>query len=143
MTNIQTDAASNKAIVNNFFDALNRGDVAGVVAAYAEDGTVQTMGSTLISGIHDREHIASATAGIFDVFPEGLRFTVKGMVAEGDKVAVEAESEGEHVSGKVYNNQYHFLFQFRAGKLVALREYMDTEMVTDVLCGGQRPPFDT
>ena len=65
------------------------------------------------------------------------------MVAEGEKVAVEATCEGEHVSGQTYSNEYHFLFQFRDGKLVKLKEYMDTELVTDVLCGGQRPPFNT
>ena len=55
-------------------------------------------------------------------------------------MAVEAESRGDHVSGQVYNNLYHFLFEFDdAGKLKVLKEYMDTERVTEVLCGGQRP----
>jgi ketosteroid isomerase-like protein len=57
-------------------------------------------------------------------------------------VAVEAESQGEHVSGKLYTNQYHFLFEFRDGLVVCLKEYMDTERVTDILCGGHRPPAD-
>ena len=63
------------------------------------------------------------------------------MVAEGEKVAVEATSRGEHISGQIYSNEYHFLFEFRDGKLLRLKEYMDTEQVTDVLCAGQRPPF--
>ena len=61
------------------------------------------------------------------------------MTAEGDRVAVEAESRGVHASGLPYNNYYHFLFRFRDGELVRLTEYMDTELATDVLCGGQRP----
>lgn len=136
-------AESNKATVTRFFEALNAGDVDAIVAAYAEDGCVQTMGDTLISGVFDRDQIARSAAGIFDVFPEGLRFHVQGMVAEGDKVAVEATSEGEHISGQTYSNDYHFLFEFRDGKLLKLKEFMDTEQVTDVLCGGQRPPFGT
>jgi uncharacterized protein len=134
---------SNKAIVTEFFKALNAGDIDAVVDAYAEDGYVQTMGNTLISGQFDRGQIASSAGGIFEVFPKGLKFTVQDMVAEGNKVAVEAESEGEHISGQTYSNEYHFLFEFREGKLVKLKEYMDTELVTDVLCGGQRPPFGT
>ena len=74
-----------------------------------------------------------------DVFPEGITFTVIAMTAEGERVAVEAESYGKHVSGRTYINKYHFLFVFRDGKLVHLKEYMDTEPVTDILCGGQRP----
>ncbi len=132
---------SNKAIVTGFFEALNNGDVDAIVNTYAGDGCVQTMGDTLISGTFSREQIAASAGGIFDVFPDGLTFTVLGMAAEGDKVAVEAASEGEHISGQTYSNEYHFLFEFREGKLLKLKEYMDTEQVTDVLCGGQRPPF--
>jgi ketosteroid isomerase-like protein len=132
---------SNKAIVTGFFEALNSGDVDAIVNTYAGDGCVQTMGDTLISGTFSREQIAASAGGIFDVFPDGLTFTVMGMVGEGDKVAVEATSEGEHISGQTYSNEYHFLFEFREGKLLKLKEYMDTEQVTDVLCGGQRPPF--
>ncbi|MEZ5502030.1 MAG: nuclear transport factor 2 family protein [Halioglobus sp.] len=134
------ESTANKALVTRFFDALNRGDVEFIVAAYADDGCVQTMGNTLISGVFSRDQIAASAGGIFDVFPDGLAFTVQSMIAEGNKVAVEARSEGRHVSGKMYCNEYHFLFEFRDGKLLRLKEYMDTERVTDVLCGGQRPP---
>ena len=130
---------SNKIIVTQFFDALNRGDVAFIVDAYAADGCVQTMGNTLISGVFSREQVAASAGGIFDVFPNGLTFTILNMVGEDDKVAVEATSVGEHISGQTYSNEYHFLFEFQSGKLIRLKEYMDTERVTDVLCGGQRP----
>ncbi|MDG2272346.1 MAG: nuclear transport factor 2 family protein [Halioglobus sp.] len=133
---------SNKKIVTRFFEALNSGDVDFIVDTYAADGYVQTMGNTLISGIFSREQVAASAGGIFDVFPDGLTFTALSMVAEGEKVAVEAASEGQHISGQTYSNEYHFLFEFRSGKLVRLKEYMDTERVTDVLCGGQRPPTD-
>lgn len=134
------NSESNKAIIKQFFAALNQGDVDFIVNAYADTGCVQTMGNTLISGIFSREQIAATAGGIFDVFPEGLKFTPLSMVGEGDKVAVEATSEGMHISGRVYSNEYHFLFEFQDGKLLRLKEYMDTERVTDVLCGGQRPP---
>lgn len=134
-----TETESNKTLVRQFFDALNRGDVAHIVDTYAPDGSVRTMGHTLISGTFSREQVAAAAGGIFDVFPQGLSFHILDMVAEGEKVAVEATSEGLHVSGKIYSNEYHFLFKFRKGKLLHLKEYMDTERVTDVLCGGQRP----
>ena len=131
---------TNKAIVRQFIDAMNRGDVATIVDTYAANGCVQTMGNTLISGVFSRDQIAAAAGGIFDVLPEGISFTVIDMIAEGDKVAVEATSEGKHISGTIYSNEYHFLFELRDGKLLRLKEYMDTERVTDVLCGGARPP---
>ncbi len=136
-----TSTEQYKTIVRDFFAALNSGDVDAIVNAYADDGCVQTMGSTLISGTFSKQEIAASAGAIFEVFPEGLKFEICDMVAEGEKVAVEAVSEGEHVSGQTYSNEYHFLFEFRDGKLLKLKEYMDTEMITDVLCGGQRPPF--
>ena len=136
---MHNNSDSNKIIVTHFFDALNRGDVAFIVDAYAADGCVQTMGNTLISGVFSREQVAASAGGIFDVFPNGLTFTILSMVGEYDKVAVEATSVGEHISGQTYSNEYHFLFEFQSGKLIRLKEYMDTELVTDVLFGWQRP----
>jgi ketosteroid isomerase-like protein len=132
---------ANKDTVTRFFDALNAGDTRAIVDAYADDGCVETKGTTLISGVFNKEQIAASAGAIFEVFPKGLSFEITGMVAEGEKVAVEATSRGEHISGQIYSNEYHFLFEFRDGKLLRLKEYMDTEQVTDVLCAGQRPPF--
>jgi ketosteroid isomerase-like protein len=132
----------NKALVERFFAAMNEGDSAAIVNAYAEDGAVWTSGRTLISGTFSKAQIREASGRIFEAFPNGISFRILAMTAEGERVAVEAESQGEHVSGKLYTNQYHFLFEFRDGLVVCLKEYMDTERVTDILCGGHRPPAD-
>lgn len=129
----------NKQLARAFFDALDRCDIPAIVDAYAEDGTVTTMGRTLISGTFTKAQIQEAAKGVLTVFPEGLRFKIHHLTAEEDRVAVEAESYGKHVSGKIYNNHYHFFMQWRDGKLLRLKEYMDTELITEILCGGQRP----
>jgi ketosteroid isomerase-like protein len=134
-----TEEQRNKQLVREFFASMGRGDVTALVAAYAEDGCLVTMGRTLISGKFTRAQIQAAAARIYEVFPQGLTFTIDAMTAEGERVAVEAHSEGQHVSGALYSNEYHFLFLFRDGKLALLKEYMDTERVTDILCGGHRP----
>jgi ketosteroid isomerase-like protein len=128
----------NKQLVRQFFEAMSSGDVEFMVNAYDDAGTVQTMGSTLISGIYDKEQIRGFANGIYEAFPQGLSFTVVGVTAEGERVAVEAESNGKHASGKDYNNFYHFLFTIRDGRILSLKEYLDTELVTEILAGGQR-----
>ncbi|HEY0975797.1 MAG TPA: nuclear transport factor 2 family protein [Solimonas sp.] len=130
----------NKQLARAFFDAINRGDTAALLDAYAEDGYCLTTGNTLISGTFSKAQIREAAGAIFQVFPQGIRFTLHNLTAEDDRVAVEASSEGQHVSGQRYTNQYHFFFRFRNGKVTEFKEYMDTERVTDILCGGQRPP---
>jgi uncharacterized protein len=128
----------NKQLVQDFFAMMSRGDVPALVAAYADDGYLLTMGHTLISGKFTREQVREAAGRVYEVFPKGIRFTIDAMTAEGERVAVEAHSEGRHASGALYSNEYHFLFVFRNGRIAVLKEYMDTERVTDVLCGGQR-----
>jgi hypothetical protein len=130
----------NKQLVHEFFAAMNAGDVPRIVAAYAADGYLETMGRTLISGKFTRAQIQGAAGQIYEVFPQGIQFTIDALTAEGERVAVEAHSRGRHVSGRLYTNEYHFLFVFHDGKLAVLKEYMDSERVTDILCGGQRPP---
>jgi len=111
-----SNSDNNKAIVKDFFKALNSGDVDAIVNTYADVGTVQTMGNTLISGQSSKEEIRASVDGIYDVFPSGLTFTVLDMIGEGEKVAVEAVSEGEHISGQTQR-----VHGYRAGHRRALR----------------------
>jgi len=132
-------AAENKATVVKFFEAISSGDVPRLLDFYTEDGVCQTMGQTLISGKFSKAQISAAAARVLDVFPKGVKFELLTLTAEDDRVAVEAVSHGDHISGKHYSNHYHFLVRLRDGKVTLLQEFMDTELVTDILCGGQRP----
>ncbi|SFR90063.1 nuclear transport factor 2 family protein [Sphingomonas jatrophae] len=136
---MMADAATNKAIVRRFFEVMSAGDVDTMLGFYADDMVLTTMGGTLISGSFTKADIAAAANRIYDVFPEGISFEILGLVAEKDRVAVEATSSGAHVSGAHYANHYHFLFHLRDGRITEMKEFMDTELVTDILCGGQRP----
>jgi len=129
----------NKQCVLDFFGLMNRGDAEALADSYADGGEVQTMGHTLISGTYGKEQIRAFAGQIYEAFPNGIAFEIVSMTAEGDRVSVEAVSKGDHASGQLYTNEYHFLFEFADGKIRRLKEYMDTERATDILCGGQRP----
>ena len=60
-----------------------------------------------------------------------LTITPTAMTAEGDRVAVEAESYAELVSGGVYANQYHFLVELAGGRVRRVREYSDTHHMVE------------
>jgi ketosteroid isomerase-like protein len=128
-----------REFIQSFFEAMSEGDTDAIVNAYHPEGRVETMGNTLISGSRGLDEIKSFAPAVLESFPNKLKFTIKNITAEDNRVAVEAESTGEHVSGQHYNNQYHFLFELKDEKIYRLKEYMDTELVTDILCGGQRP----
>lgn len=62
-------------------------------------------------------------------------FTIKigETTAEGNRVALEAESHGALSNGLVYNNQYHFLFVIEGGKIALIKEYANSKHAHDVL----------
>jgi len=59
---------------------------------------------------------------------------IKGVTAEGERVALEAESFAKMKNGKTYQNRYHFLCEVRGGKIQTVREYLDTMHANEVLC---------
>jgi len=127
---------ANKQLAREFIDALSRADTDWVLAHYADDMEMWTAGSLVFSGSHTKDEIRPLMDGILGAFPNGLVFTVKTLTAEEDRVAIEAESSGVHVSGKPYDNQYHFLMRIRNGKIVQFKEYLDTQLASEVLLGG-------
>ena len=126
----------NKQVVRDFIAALERADGDEIADFFTEDGTSWTLGTLPFSGVHRPSEIRVLSKSILHAFPKGLRFTIHTLTAEEDRVAVEAESDGIHESGKPYRNTYHFLFHVRNGKVAEFREYLDTMLIRDVLLGG-------
>ncbi len=128
--------ADNKRIARELFAALGRADSVAVGKLYADDFTLWSPGTLPFSGTHSKAEALKTMDMILPLFPDGLRFTITAMTAEGERVAVEAESQGRHVSGQPYHNQYHFLLVIRDGRVRELKEYMDTKHANDVLFGA-------
>jgi uncharacterized protein len=126
----------NKALAPQFMEANDRNDALALAEMYAEDGTHTVMGTTPISGTYTKQQMLAAAGAIFAPFPKGKPAKVVGIVAEGDTVAVEIDSPALHESGAMYHQQIHWVLKFRDGKLVQTKEYLDTQLVIDVLCGG-------
>jgi ketosteroid isomerase-like protein len=138
-----SDLEQNKAVVRRFFDLLSAGDADGLMAIYADTFFCWTAGSLPFSGTHPRDEAKAMIRGVAAVFPTGWRFTVRTLTAEEDRVAAEAECSGVHVSGKRYEQRYHFLFRIRNGNIHELREYFDTMHANDVLCSAPAPGFSS
>jgi ketosteroid isomerase-like protein len=136
------DLEANKEIARRFFDRLSGGDIDGLMSLFADSYTCWTAGTLPFSGTHPRDVIPAMVEGVTGVFPEGLEFTVRTVTAEGDRVSVEAESRGKHVSGQVYDQRYHYLFVIRDGKICEAKEYFDTMHASDVLCSTPAPGFN-
>lgn len=131
-------AEDNKKLVLSFFENMSAGKADAALALMAGNATWWVAGKPdkfPLAGTKTKAQFTELFKGIGAVMPKGLRITPKGVTAEGDRVAVEAESYGELANGKVYNNLYHFLIEVRDGKIQAVREYLDTMHANEVLVG--------
>jgi hypothetical protein len=125
----------NKQIATEFFSRFSANDIEGALDTMADDATWWIAGrraSTPVAGIQSKTRIARIFHRMIEQTTDGLRMTVKGMTAEGDRVALELESYGKLKNGRIYNQEYHTLMVIRDGKISAVREYLDTQHVFEV-----------
>lgn len=131
-------AETNKAIVARFFETFSTGNVPAIIDAMAPDGTWWVSGKLDgMSGSYTAAGLAPLLEGANAGYKaHALRITPTGMVAEGDKVAVEAHGYAELLDGRVYDCQYHFLITIRGGKVGDVKEYMDTQHAKETFFPG-------
>ena len=124
----------NKEIAIKFFEALSSGSEA-YLDFYNDDSIIWTAGNNAIGGTRTKKEIIDFAQGILAAFPTGITFNITGMTAENERVAVEVSGESIHASGDAYNNKYHFLLTIKNGKIIELKEYMDTQLAAKILLG--------
>ena len=128
------DTSQAEAIVRRFMEVFSAGDVAGVVDAMDPEGTWWVAGTMPISGTYSREEFAQLLSRVSDTCEGTIKLFPREFTVQGDRVAVETESEAKTLTGKVYNNFYHFLFVLRGQKILRIKEYLDTMHTNEVLC---------
>jgi ketosteroid isomerase-like protein len=119
----------NKVLVSAFFSSITAGDVSAALDMVHDEATWWISGKPgemPVCGTRSKAEISRLINGLIKQSKHGLRMTVKGMVAEESRVAVELESYAELKNGRTYAQQYHNLMIIEDGKIVAVREYFDT-----------------
>lgn len=123
---------ANRRIVRDFLALFKNAAVADLLGAMSEDATWWIIGKPDLfpgAGTKSRADMERIWGNLFRVMQNGLEMTVIGIVAEGDKVAVEVQSHADLNDGRVYQNQYHMLFTIREGEIVEVKEYADTLLI--------------
>jgi uncharacterized protein len=123
----------NKAIVKEFLKGLGSGDAAKVASVIADDISAVCTGTSCMSVARNREDVLGALAMLSQVTKNGIDFKILHLTAEEDRVSAEVEGKSTLANGTPYNNQYHFLFFIRNGKIYLIKEYMDTKKIDDCL----------
>jgi ketosteroid isomerase-like protein len=119
---------ANKETARRFTDAISRG---GVDLDILSDDFVHwsAMGGEL-----NRAQLVGGMDYVVSQFVEPFTIYVDSMIGEGNRVAMEAHSEGELLSGALYRNRYHFLFEFAPdGRIRRVNEHMDSKHAVEVM----------
>ena len=124
----------NKELVQEFFNLLSSGSEK-YLDFYNNESVIWTAGENAIGGSRSKSEVVDFAKSVLDSFPEGITFNVVNLVSENDYVAAEVEGSAMHVSGKPYNNKYHFLLKIKDNEILELKEYMDTQLAAKVLLG--------
>jgi len=122
----------NKAVVAKFWEHFSNSDFDAALALMSDDATWWIAGTTDISGTYSKQEFEALAKGIGENTVDGIEVKLLRLTAEDDRVAAEAESNGELKNGKVYNNFYHLQHVVRDGRLTEIKEYLDTQHVQDV-----------
>lgn len=129
----------NKKLVARFWDAFSKSEFDTALAMLSDNGFTWWIAGDPekfpIAGLKTKEDFIKLLSDVSKaVTPEGIQMKPYAWTAEGDRVAMEAESYAKMLSGKVYNNKYHFLHIVKDGKLQTVKEYLDTTHATEILC---------
>jgi ketosteroid isomerase-like protein len=129
----------NKKVALSFFENLSNGRIGAALELIDDSVTWWLAGKPeqfALAGPKNKAEFAEMLRLIETGMPNGIRLTITGITAEGDRVAVEMDADGLSATGKEYHNQYHDLLEVRDGKIVVGREYLDTAHAEEVIVGS-------
>ena len=129
----------NKQNTQAFMQALGKGDVQKIMTMCVDGSQFWQVGYELaLAGAHPMEKALQSLATLYRRCPEGVNFDIFSMIAEGNKVAFEAEAHGVFSDGQPYNNQHHSVLHFNeAGDVIEFRDYWDSLYAYEYLYDGE------
>lgn len=125
-----------KKKVAKFWEAFNNGDLDGQLALMSENATYTIMGNTPISGCKiGKNEIRRHFISFGKLIGPGAVMKTRRLIAESDIVVCLSEGNMFGRTGKIYNNQYVFVFQFANDEIIKITEYLDTELIETSIYG--------
>ena len=115
-----------KHIARSFVEALGSEPLDSAIARFGDEHTTLWISGM---GMVSPPQLAAMSAALNEAAAGPATMIVHDVIAEGDKVAVEAESRMPLKNSKLYNNKYHFKITVRDEKIYEIMK-SDYEKVT-------------
>jgi uncharacterized protein len=132
-------ATENRELLRAVFDEMATGNVRALGDALADEARWTFPGEWSWAGTWapKREVVNGLLRPLMDRF-EGYRSEATQILADGDRVVVQARSDATTRRGDRYDQTYCFVFRVADGRIVEVVEHCDTALVERVL--GSPPP---
>lgn len=114
-------ASANRLLALEYLNALEAGDLDSALALTNDDAVFWLPGLGEMNKARFAEFFGNVLPAI-----RTMQFTVRGITEDGSRVAIEADGKANLANGRIYTNQYHFLFVVRGGLLQQIREFADS-----------------
>jgi hypothetical protein len=118
-----------KTVLTRYVEAVQAGDAGTIRDVFAADATWQLDGELPISGTwRGRDAILNDFLGTAMSYyqPGSVSLEITRIVAEGEHAVMEWTSRARTTRGEPYENHCIGVFTVRDGRIVRVREYMDT-----------------
>lgn len=124
-----TAANENEQVVLDFFEVLSSGDLEKLRGFYHDKSVWEPKvkdiaGAGKHVGMDIIDKFLAPVRGMFEAGDPKIH--VHTMFSAGPMVCVESNSTGKTADGKVYDNDYCWVFEISNGKVDSMREYMDS-----------------
>ena len=128
-------AEQNKEMVKATWMAFTNGDIKTAFSNMADNVSWLVPGTNPgVSGIkRGKDEILKFMSSVGTIFPEGLQSEIIRAHATEDAVILELTNRGKTNTGKLYENEYCFVFEIENGKIRRIREYADTQKANAIL----------
>lgn len=128
--------AAHETLVREYFAALDGSDRAALARLFTPDILWRVPKSAVppYGGDHHGqsdviEMMASAASAAF--VPGSARTEIGLLIADGDRAVAETRLRAMTPDGRMYDNAYVFVFEFRDGLIAQIREHVDTRYAAD------------
>jgi uncharacterized protein len=134
-------ATQNKQLLEDVFGELARGNTRALPDAMAADFRWTFAGDWSWSGTwQPKQVVIDELLGPLMAQLEDYRSEATLVLADGDRVVVQARGEARTKRGDPYRQTYCYIFRVRDGRLTEVVEHCDTALVERVLEPPRRVP---
>ena len=127
-------AMENKKLVQDAFAQWARGDGAAFLSLLADDVHWTVIGSTPVSRTYTskRAFLEGAVQPLGTKLAGAIQPTVRDILADGEKVALQWEGRATAKNGTIYHQTYCWVMRFENGKVREGTAYLDTELISQI-----------